>query len=196
MRGYERDSAREYEDLDEYEEEGEEQEEYEGGEEEYEEETQQPPEELLEYLELRQRLKEDIRKQRKKELGSANGVSREIKKALPRDDYGSFFGPSQPVISQRVIQESKSLLENPNLAAKVMKSNHANNKSSASKRTGSKSGTSNNAPKVTNGLKNKSADVKKYKRLLHFYYLMMLNFLHHQKILYLIKPLLLILLHE
>lgn len=39
--------------------------------------------------------------------------------------YGSFFGPSQPVIPQRVIQESKLLLENPNLAAKVLKSNHA-----------------------------------------------------------------------
>lgn len=153
MRGYEKDEYEEYEDLDEYEEEGEEDE---GGEDEYEdEETQQPPEELLEYLELRQRLKEDIRKQRKKEIGSANGLSREIKKALPRDNYGSFFGPSQPVITRRVIQESKSLLENPNLAAKVMKSNHANNKSSASKHTGSKSGTNSNAPKVTNGLKTK-----------------------------------------
>lgn len=39
--------------------------------------------------------------------------------------FGSFFGPSEPVISHRVIQESKSLLENPNLAAKVMKSNHS-----------------------------------------------------------------------
>nr|XP_009791047.1 PREDICTED: histone H3.v1-like isoform X4 [Nicotiana sylvestris] len=123
MHGYERD---EYEELDEYEEEGEEQEEDEEGEEEYEEEEpQQPPQELLEYLELRQRLKEDIRKQRKKELGSVNGRSTEIKKALPRDNYGSFFGPSQPVIPQRVIQESKLLLENPNLAAKVLKSNHA-----------------------------------------------------------------------
>ncbi|XP_009630124.1 uncharacterized protein LOC107829979 isoform X2 [Nicotiana tabacum] len=126
MHGYERDEFEEYEDLDEYEEEGEEQEEDEEGEEEYEEEEpQQPPQELLEYLELRQRLKEDIRKQRKKELGSVNGRSTEIKKALPRDNYGSFFGPSQPVIAQRVIQESKSLLENPNLAAKVLKSNHA-----------------------------------------------------------------------
>jgi len=68
----------EYEDLDEYEEKG-------GAEEYEEEETQQPPEELLEYLELRQRLKEDIRKQMKKELGSANDLSREIKKTLPRD---------------------------------------------------------------------------------------------------------------
>ncbi|XP_075105927.1 uncharacterized protein LOC107801877 isoform X3 [Nicotiana tabacum] len=153
MHGYERD---EYEELDEYEEEGEEQEEDEEGEEEYEEEEpQQPPQELLEYLELRQRLKEDIRKQRKKELGSVNGRSTEIKKALPRDNYGSFFGPSQPVIPQRVIQESKLLLENPNLAAKVLKSNHANDRSSASERAGSKSGTSSHAPKVTNGLKTK-----------------------------------------
>lgn len=64
--------------MDEYEEES-------GAEEYEEEETQQPPEELLEYLELRQRLKEGIRKQMKKELGSANGLSGEIKKALPRD---------------------------------------------------------------------------------------------------------------
>ncbi|XP_060192412.1 uncharacterized protein LOC132621949 [Lycium barbarum] len=156
MRGYERDEYEEHEDLDEYEEEGEEQEQYEGGEEEYEEEEiQQPPEELVEYLELRQRLKEDIRKQRQKELGSANGLSREIKKALPRDNYGSFFGPSEPVIAQRVIQESKSLLENPNLAAKVMKSNHDNNQISATKHAGSKSGTSSNAPKITNKLKTK-----------------------------------------
>lgn len=33
--------------------------------------------------------------------------------------FGSFFGPSQPVISQRVIQESKSLLENQHLASRV-----------------------------------------------------------------------------
>ncbi|KAL3372863.1 hypothetical protein AABB24_005076 [Solanum stoloniferum] len=159
MRGYEGD---EYDDsyLDEYETEGEEEE---AGEEEYEdEEPQQPSQELLEYLELRQRLKDDIRKQRKKELG---GGSREFKKnASSRDNFGSFFGPSQPVISNRVIQESKSLLENPNLAAKVMKSNHSqSNKSAASKPAkpaGSKASTSNHAPKVTNGLKRKIAMVK------------------------------------
>ncbi|KAL3341357.1 hypothetical protein AABB24_025753 [Solanum stoloniferum] len=158
MRGYEGD---EYDDsyLDEYETEGEEEE---AGEEEYEdEEPQQPSQELLEYLELRQRLKDDIRKQRKKELG---GGSREFKKnASSRDNFGSFFGPSQPVISNRVIQESKSLLENPNLAAKVMKSNHSSNKSAASKPAkpaGSKASTSNHAPKVTKGLKRKIDMVK------------------------------------
>ncbi|XP_069152406.1 uncharacterized protein [Solanum lycopersicum] len=159
MRGYEGD---EYDDsyLDEYETEGEEEE---AGEEEYEdEEPQQPSQELLEYLELRQRLKDDIRKQRKKELG---GGSRDFKKnASSRDNFGSFFGPSQPVISNRVIQESKSLLENPNLAAKVMKSNHSqSNKSVASKPAkpaGSRASTSNHAPKVTNGLKRKIDMVK------------------------------------
>ncbi|XP_009781867.1 uncharacterized protein LOC107779433 [Nicotiana tabacum] len=154
MRGYEGDEYDDY--LDEYEDEGEEEE---AGEDEYEEEEpQQPSRELLEYLELRQRLKEDIRKQRKKELG---GGSREIKKnASSRDNFGSFFGPSQPVISQRVIQESKSLLENPNLAAKVMKSSHPSNKSSASKPAVSKTSTSNHATKVTNGLKRKIDMVK------------------------------------
>ncbi|KAJ8531061.1 hypothetical protein K7X08_025792 [Anisodus acutangulus] len=156
MRRYEGDEYDEY--LDEYEDED--QEEGEAGEEEYEdEEPQQPSEELLEYLELRQRLKEDIRKQRKKELG---GGSREIKKNSSfRDNFGSFFGPSQPVISQRVIQESKSLLENPNLAAKVMKCSHSSNKSGAPKPAGSKPATSSNhAPKVTNGLKRKIDMVK------------------------------------
>lgn len=38
--------------------------------------------------------------------------------------FGSFFGPSQPVIAQRVIQESKSLLENQHLAAKVSRPHH------------------------------------------------------------------------
>jgi hypothetical protein len=38
--------------------------------------------------------------------------------------YGSFFGPSQPVISQRVIQESKSILENQHLALRVPNAQH------------------------------------------------------------------------
>ncbi|RVX23971.1 hypothetical protein CK203_000660 [Vitis vinifera] len=38
--------------------------------------------------------------------------------------YGSFFGPSQPVIAQRVIQESKSLLETQHLASLVTNSHH------------------------------------------------------------------------
>lgn len=36
--------------------------------------------------------------------------------------YGSFFGPSQPVIAQRVIQESKSILETQHLHSRVSNS--------------------------------------------------------------------------
>ncbi|GMP47370.1 hypothetical protein CsSME_00015135 [Camellia sinensis var. sinensis] len=83
MQGYDRDD---YEDLDEYEEDGEEQEEDGIGEGEYEEEeAPQTTQEELEYLELRQRLKEAIRKQIKKESGSGHANSQEKKKKLPYD---------------------------------------------------------------------------------------------------------------
>ncbi|XP_019189388.1 PREDICTED: protein SPT2 homolog [Ipomoea nil] len=74
--------------------------------------------EELECLELRQKLKERFRKKMKKELGSVSASS------CRSDNFGSFFGPSQPIISQRVIQEMKSLLENPDLAAKIMRKNN------------------------------------------------------------------------
>lgn len=74
----------EYDDyLDEYEDEGVDQEEEEAGEEEYEDEEPPQPSQELEFLELRQRLKEDIRKQRKKELGSG---SHDIKKSASSRD--------------------------------------------------------------------------------------------------------------
>ncbi|XP_073057952.1 uncharacterized protein [Primulina eburnea] len=152
MRGYERD---EYEDLDEYENDGtepEEEEDDEGGNEE--EETFQPTQDELEYLELRNRLKESIRKQMKKEMGTANSGSRDKANTYRKDNYGSFFGPSQPVIAQRVIQESKSLLENPNLAARIAKPKYDNNKSSVTTNVRSKHQASLKT-KVTTGLKKK-----------------------------------------
>lgn len=157
MRGYDRD---EYEDLDEYEEEYEDEGEEEGEEEEEEEEVRQPTQEELEYLELRQRLKESIRKQMKKESGSTNTNTREKKNKMPYDNYGSFFGPSQPVIAQRVIQESKSLLENPHLAAKVSTSNNGNTKGLTSTHSSThlapKPRSNDHPPKVANGLKSKT----------------------------------------
>ncbi|XP_057983649.1 protein spt2-like [Malania oleifera] len=126
MRGYDRSPV---EDLDEYEEEGSEDGAEEEEQEEYEEEEQprQPTKEELEYLELRKRLKESFRKKIKKENGSAQANCQEKKNKLPYDNYGSFFGPSQPIIAQRVIQESKSLLETQHLASKIPNS-HPNNK--------------------------------------------------------------------
>jgi protein SPT2 len=67
--------------YDEYEEEGEEQ-----AEEEYEEEEERKPTvEEVEYLELRERIKEQIRKKMQKEHGSALSKSQEKKKKLPSD---------------------------------------------------------------------------------------------------------------
>ncbi|CAL5421703.1 unnamed protein product [Camellia sinensis] len=161
MRGYDRDD---YEDLDEYEEDGDKQEEEGIGEGEYEEEPPQTTQEELEYLELRQRLKEGIRKQMKKESGSALANSQEKKKRLPFDNFGSFFGPSQPVIAQRVIEESKSFLENQHLTAKVSKSHHdvgtIKKKSFASTTGGSKSQVPNHRPKVVNQVKMKVQKLK------------------------------------
>ncbi|XP_014519356.1 protein SPT2 homolog [Vigna radiata var. radiata] len=122
MRGYDRDGYDDYEDDgleegDEYEEDGEE--EY------VEEEPPKPTKEELHYLELRQKLKESIRKQMKKE-NSNSPLDSTRKSKLPYDNYGSFFGPSQPVIAQRVIQESKSLLENQHLSSRLSNSSHTN----------------------------------------------------------------------
>ncbi|XP_023003687.1 protein spt2-like isoform X2 [Cucurbita maxima] len=125
-------SMEDYEDYDEYEDDDL----IDDGEEEYEEvEDPKPTKEELEYLALRQRLKEKIRKQSKKDGGSH--LKSHYKK-LPYDNFGSFFGPSQPVISQRVIQESKSLLENQHLASRVSDHVHDNRKSPGSNSVASK----------------------------------------------------------
>ncbi|KDP32150.1 hypothetical protein JCGZ_12611 [Jatropha curcas] len=160
MRGYDRD---EVEDYDEYEEEGYEgyDQEEAGEEDEYEEEEEEqrkPSAEELEYLALRARIKEQIRKKMQRENGPAASRSQETKKKLPLDNYGSFFGPSQPVIAQRVIQESKSLLENPHLAFRSSNS-HQDKKTSS---TGSvpKNGVHRPISKARNEIKTKVQKLK------------------------------------
>ncbi|XP_019445320.1 PREDICTED: protein SPT2 homolog isoform X1 [Lupinus angustifolius] len=146
MRGYDREEPEDYGDHDDYE--GEEYEEYEGEEEEgyKEEEPRKPTKEELEYLVLRQRLKESIRKQTKKESSSSLADSSGRKKKLPYDNYGSFFGPSQPVIAQRVIQESKSLLENQHQASRPANSTHTNKNTNRVPNGGLKSSSHSQAP--------------------------------------------------
>ncbi|KAJ6420255.1 hypothetical protein OIU84_030214 [Salix udensis] len=151
MRGYGREEDEYY---DEYEEEGEEQ-----VEEEYEEEERKPTVEEVEYLELRERIKEQIRKKMRRESGSTLSKSHE-KKKLPSDNYGSFFGPSQPVISQRVIQENKSIIENQHLALSVSNAQHTNKKSSSSTATGLKNRPHGLVPKVKNEVKTKVQKLK------------------------------------
>ncbi|GLT46869.1 hypothetical protein SLA2020_205980 [Shorea laevis] len=150
MAGYDGD---EYEDYDGYDMEGEQQyeegyEEEEEEEEEGEEEDHKPTEEEMEYLELRQRLKESIRQKRKKESGSLLNA-REKEKKLPYDNYGSFFGRSQPVIAERVIQESKSLLENEQLVSKMLESKNSKKFNPASNSSGSKLGVNDRPPKIS-----------------------------------------------
>ncbi|KAJ6915778.1 hypothetical protein NC652_018439 [Populus alba x Populus x berolinensis] len=74
--------------------------------------------------------------------------------------YGSFFGPSQPVISQRVIQESKSIIENQHLALRVPNAQHTNKKSSSSTATGLKNRVHGLVPKVKNEVKTKVQKLK------------------------------------
>ncbi|XP_022775060.1 protein SPT2 homolog [Durio zibethinus] len=156
MRGYDRE---EVEDYDDYDMEGEYQDkdvEDEEGEEYEEEEARQPTKEEMEYLELRQRLKDSIKRKRKQ---SAAALSSQEKR-LPYNNFGSFFGPSQPVIAQRVIQESKSLLENQNLVSKMLSSNQSSKKNSASNSAGPKLGQRGQAPKATSEHRKKAEKLK------------------------------------
>ncbi|ESQ46183.1 hypothetical protein EUTSA_v10000080mg [Eutrema salsugineum] len=65
-----------------------------------EEEEEEPPKEELEYLELRQKIKDSIRKNMGKGIANPQS-SQQKRRKLPYNDFGSFFGPSRPVISSR-----------------------------------------------------------------------------------------------
>lgn len=103
--GYHRAVEDEYEDYydeDEYEEEG-------AG---APEEDEEPPEGQQEFLQIRERLKEQIRRKAQGASASTAGRSSSLHdRRPPPPNFGSFFGPSKPVISQRVIEERKSMKE-------------------------------------------------------------------------------------
>ncbi|KAK3182734.1 hypothetical protein Dsin_030020 [Dipteronia sinensis] len=86
----------------------------------------------MEFLELRQRLKGYIRDELKKEYAASVCDNSQEKKKLPSNNYGSFFGHSQPSIARRFLQESKTMVEVQQLAAKLMNSHHSNKKSHVS----------------------------------------------------------------
>ncbi|XP_049933553.1 uncharacterized protein LOC116253197 [Nymphaea colorata] len=75
-----------------------------------EEEDPQLTKDQLEYLERRQKLKEIVRQKMKKENDLVL-VSAKEKKSSSRDSFGSFFGPSQPVVAKRVIEERRGMLD-------------------------------------------------------------------------------------
>ncbi|KAG8083102.1 hypothetical protein GUJ93_ZPchr0014g47381 [Zizania palustris] len=106
--GYHRAMEDGYEDeysQDEYEEEGS------GAGEEYDQEDDEPPEGHQEFLEIRERLKDQIRQKALAASASTAGRSSSSYDRKPPSNFGSFFGPSKPVISQRVIEERKSMKE-------------------------------------------------------------------------------------
>lgn len=160
MRGYDRNEP--YEDLDEYEEDGEDLE-HEGTEsEEEEEEEQDDPQhtkEEIEYLEMRRRLKEKARQRLRKESATTVGNSQE-KKKLPYDNYGSFFGPSKPVIARRVLEESRSILETRSILAKAPSPNSASMKGPTSANGEAKHNVRVQPPKGVNQLKTKVQKLK------------------------------------
>ncbi|CAL1371935.1 unnamed protein product [Linum trigynum] len=129
-------------------------------EEEYEqEEEMRPTAEELKYLSYREQKKEQIRKKMQKEYGAAAARPQDNKRKPPLESFGSFFGPSQPVIAQRVIQESKSLLENPHLAMKVINSQR-NEKRSSSTAAASTNGVTERISKVKKELQTKVQKLK------------------------------------
>ncbi|CAN1815444.1 hypothetical protein LINPERHAP1_LOCUS27460 [Linum perenne] len=137
----------EVEEYDDYEDDGEEEEEEE---EEYEEvEERKPTAEEMEFLNYRERRKELIRRKRLKESGASAGRSLDNKKKLPLESFGSFFGPSQPVIAPRVIQERKTLLENPHIARRIENPQRSEKRSSST------------APAPKNGVTERVSTVKK-----------------------------------
>ena len=122
--------------------------------EEEEEEEEVPPKEELEYLELRQKIKESIRKKQGK--GSLHAQSsQDRKKKLPYNDFGSFFGPSRPVISSRVIQESKSLLEN-----EIKNSNQPKKRPAPTNSSGGKNVSQEKRPKAVSAVRRKVETLK------------------------------------
>ncbi|GLJ52623.1 hypothetical protein SUGI_1120020 [Cryptomeria japonica] len=82
--------------------------------------------ERQQYLERRAKLKELERQKLKQKLNGVYGRKDDIDsesetKKLPYDNYGSFFGPSQPVVARRVIEETRARLEAAKVAARVAK---------------------------------------------------------------------------
>ncbi|XP_062226384.1 uncharacterized protein LOC133924733 [Phragmites australis] len=152
-RAVEDDYEDEYYDQDEYEEEGS------GAGEEYVEE-EEPTEGQKEILELRERLKEQIRRKAQASGASTAGRSSSSHNRIPptRDKFGSFFGPSKSVISQRVIEERKSMKELHSTVSRDPRSSGRDIPSSS--KVQSKGNGLKHKPKIVNEAKKKAEALK------------------------------------
>ncbi|KAB8114992.1 hypothetical protein EE612_054888, partial [Oryza sativa] len=153
-RGMEDDYEDEYYSEDPYDEEGE------GAGQEYAEEDDEPPEGQQEFLQIRERLKEQIRRKAQAASASAAGRSSSSHDRKPQSTFGSFFGPSKPVISQRVIEERKSLKELQNTASMSRDRRPSAKEIPSSSKVQSKTNGHHHKQKIVNEAKRKAEALK------------------------------------
>lgn len=113
---------------------------------------------------MRNRLKEEKRKKLREELGTGK-EEKNLSTIRPKDNYCNFFGPSQTVIAERVIEAMKSLGKNPNPAAGVMKSvKIVKKRSIPGASVGSKLEANDEKPKLEINTLQKKVQILKYSR--------------------------------
>lgn len=146
----------EQEDYDEYEE-------YASGEEEEEEEEaeEEAPlsQEQQEFLKLREELKEKYRQKSKKEAPSRNQLQ-EKKRITRNNDFGSFFGPSQPVIASRVLSERRSIQETQHIISRIPNGSTGHAKNAACTSSEHKTVVHKQQSKVVNEVRKKAQTLK------------------------------------
>ncbi|KAF0895904.1 hypothetical protein E2562_017548 [Oryza meyeriana var. granulata] len=131
-----------------------------GAGEEYAEEDDEPPEGQQEFLEIRERLKEQIRRKAQAASASTAGRSSSSHDRKPPSNFGSFFGPSKPVISQRVIEERKSLKELQNTASMSRDRKPSGKEIPSSSKVQSKTNGLHQKQKIVNEAKRKAEALK------------------------------------
>lgn len=158
--GFHQRNEDEYEedDYDDYEDEG-----LEGEEEDEQkhEEERKPSKEELEFLKLREKRKEMYRKKLKQQSAKDFGhsfQSQDSQRTSTNAKFGSFFGPSQPVIASRVLDESRSIRETQHIISKPPSSSW-NERVSASASSVKKLSEHHQRPKV-NEVKRKAQTLK------------------------------------
>ncbi|THU51516.1 hypothetical protein C4D60_Mb06t31860 [Musa balbisiana] len=144
------------EDYDEYEEEPSE---HDG---EDEQEAPKPTKEEQEFLSVREQLKDRIRKKLKKQNARALGHSSQTqdkRRTTTNATFGSFFGPSQPVIASRVIEESRSIRETKHVLTN-MSSSVAKKRDATASASTLLTQQHHKKPAVVNEIKNKALALK------------------------------------
>ncbi|CAL9066781.1 uncharacterized protein LOC135631877 isoform X2 [Musa acuminata AAA Group] len=140
--------------------------------EEYEEEASEPDEEELEapkstkdeqdFLKLREQLKARFRQKLKKQSAGALGrlSQTQDKRTATNDRFGSFFGPSQPSIAPRVIEESRSIRETKHIMTNYSSSSTNKRDPTSSVPRTSADHQNHQRPKIVNQIKNKAQTLK------------------------------------